>query len=495
MSAKPPAASAEPAAALSAVDFAEAMAALGPWEARPRLAVAVSGGSDSLALALLADGWARARGAGALAFIVDHALRAESKVEAEQVRRWLEARGLAAAVLRAGKEARAEQAGSPQERARRLRYRLLLEECIPRRIPHLLLAHHRDDQAETVLMRLVRGSGLRGLAAMAPAALAPGSAGRVRLLRPLLAVPKARLRAVLEAAGQVWVEDPSNADPRHERVRWRRLMPVLEAGGVDPGRLAAGAGRLAQARAALDRAAASWLAGAASPSGYGHVAVRMEEFSDLPRAVAETALARLLGVVGGGPYPPRRERLMRAVEALRCAPARLVRTLAGCMLSLDRGRLLVTREPAATVETCPARPGLLIWDGRFELTLVGPAGRLEALTISCLGREGLAEARRRLRQAGAPMPQAPASQLQTLPAIWQGGWLVEAPHLPAVAASAGFHQSRSRLARDSRALKVVQNQKVVPDLADPRPWRGPATSGTGLAMAAVAWAPRAPLTG
>lgn len=451
MSTKLPAASAAPAAALNAVEFAEAMAGLGPWEARARLAVAVSGGSDSLALALLADGWARARGAGLLLLIVDHGLRAESKAEAEQVRVWLDARGLAVAVLRAGEEARTEQAGSLQERARRLRYRLLLEECILRRIPHLLLAHHRDDQVETVLMRLVRGSGLRGLAAMAPAALAPGSAGRVRLLRPLLAVPKARLRAVLEAAGQVWVEDPSNADPRHERVRWRRLMPVLEAGGVDPGRLAAGAARLAQARAAQDRAVASWLAGAASPSGYGHVAVRMEGFPDLPPAVAEAALARLLGAVGGGPYAPRRERLMRAVEALRSCPGRLARTLAGCMLSLDHHRLLVTREPAATVGTCPARPGFLLWDGRFELTLVGPTERLVGFTISCLGADGLAEARRRLRRAGATMPQAPASQLQTVPALWQDGGLVEAPHLPAVAA--------------------------------------------GPAMAAVAWAPRAPLTG
>ncbi|MCI0431832.1 MAG: tRNA lysidine(34) synthetase TilS [Rhodospirillales bacterium] len=436
--------------ALGAAEFAAAMAALGPWEARPRLAVAVSGGSDSLALAMLVDAWARARGAALLALVVDHGLRPESAIEAEQVRRRLDARGIVATILHGAPDER--EGGSLQERARRLRYGLLLEACIDRGIPHILLGHHRDDQAETVLMRLVRGSGLRGLAAMAPATLAPGTGGRVRLLRPLLGCPKARLRAVLETAGQAWVEDPSNADPRHERVCWRGLMPVLEAGGVDAGRLTAAAARLGQERAVLDRAVACWLAATASPSRYGHISVGMEGFSELPSAVAEAAFARLLSAVGGGSYPPRRERLARALDALRGSQARLARTLAGCVLTLDHNRLLVTREPGATVDRRRARPGVIIWDGRFELELKGPAERLQGLTISCLGPEGLAEARRRLRRAGASMPKAPARQLLTLPALWQDGRLVEVPHFPAVA------------------------------------------EGSAL-VAGVAWAPRLPLTG
>src|SRR5262245_17823617 len=260
----PPASLAAPQAAVSPTEFAEAMAALGPWEERPRLAVAVSGGSDSLALALIADEWARGRGASLLCIIVDHGLRAESALEAQRVRSWLEQRGLPAEILRADPGAAVSEKVSIQDRARRLRYRLLVSECLARRIPHLLLAHHRDDQAETMLMRMVRGSGPRGLAAMTPAALAPGSAGRVRLLRPLLGIPKQRLRAVLQRVGQPWVEDPSNADPRHERVRWRQLMPLLAAAGIDPARLAAGAARFAAERTALDRATASWLADAAS---------------------------------------------------------------------------------------------------------------------------------------------------------------------------------------------------------------------------------------
>jgi tRNA(Ile)-lysidine synthase len=187
----PAASLAAPRAPLSPAEFAEAMAALGPWEQQPSLAVAVSGGSDSTALALLAANWARDSNATLVCFIVDHGLRAESAIEAQQVRCWLESRGLSAEILSAGGAVAVADRGSVQEWARQARYRLLIDACIAHRIPHLLLAHHRDDQVETVLMRMVRGSGLRGMAAMVPSALAPGSGGRVRLLRPLLNLPKA----------------------------------------------------------------------------------------------------------------------------------------------------------------------------------------------------------------------------------------------------------------------------------------------------------------
>ncbi len=451
MSARLPPVRAESADVLGAAEFAAAMTALGPWESHPPLALAVSGGSDSLALALLAQEWALRRGARLLALIVDHGLRPSSAAEAEQVQGWLEARGLAAAVLSAPRQEHAAERGSIQERARRLRYRLLIERCIEAGIAHLLLAHHRGDQAETVLMRMARGSGLRGLAAIAPASLASGSGGRVRLLRPLLTVSKDRLRTTLESVRQPWVEDPSNLDPSHERVRWRALMPVLAAAGVNPERIAAGAARLADERAALDRVAASWLAAAGSPRRFGHVAVRLDGFAELTPPVAEAALVRLLGAVGGGAYPPRRNSLKTLVEILRHGPARLTRTLAGCVLAVDQGRLVVTREPAAVAERVAARPGLTFWDGRFELRLDGPPARLRAITISCLGLGGLAELRLRLRRLGEPRPKAPARQLQTLPALWRGNRLIEVPHLP-------------ELARQS-------------PLAD------------------VAWAPRQPLTG
>jgi tRNA(Ile)-lysidine synthase len=167
-------------------EFARAVERLGPLEKRPHLAVAVSGGADSLSLALFAAAWARKRGGCASALTVDHGLRPEAAAEARRVGRWLRARGIEHRIIawRGTKPAANIQAA-----ARAARYGLLSAWCARHGVLHLLLAHHADDQAETYLMRLARGSGVDGLAAMAPVHELPS----VRVLRPLLDVPRARL--------------------------------------------------------------------------------------------------------------------------------------------------------------------------------------------------------------------------------------------------------------------------------------------------------------
>lgn len=167
-------------------EFAALMEPLGPFERPPRLAVAVSGGADSLALTLLADEWARSRGGAVLALTVDHGLRPEAADEARMVGRWLAARGIAHAILHYRGE---RPVANIQARARALRYRLLLDRCRAEGVVHLLIAHHREDQSETVLLRLGRGSGVSGLAAMRPIMEMP----EARILRPLLSIPRARL--------------------------------------------------------------------------------------------------------------------------------------------------------------------------------------------------------------------------------------------------------------------------------------------------------------
>jgi len=226
---------------VTAVEFAALMAPLGPFEAPPRLAVAVSGGRDSLALALLTADWCRSTGGEVVGLTVDHRLRTGSGGEARQVGRWLAAAGIAHHVLvRRGELA----AGSPQAAARAARYALLGDWCRRQGVLHLLIAHQQEDQAETLLLRLGRGSGLEGLAAM------PAVVERVglRLLRPLLAVPRRRLEATLAARGQPWIDDPSNEDPAYARTALRRLMPPLAAAGIDAGRLAAASGGISRRR-------------------------------------------------------------------------------------------------------------------------------------------------------------------------------------------------------------------------------------------------------
>jgi tRNA(Ile)-lysidine synthase len=186
------------AAPVSDAEFAAAIGRLGPFEPAPDLAVAVSGGADSLALTLLADRWARACGGRITALTVDHRLRAESGDEARRVGAMLGARGIAHEIL-------VWHGPYPlhdlQAAARAARYRLLGDWCRARHVLHLLTAHHQDDQAETLLLRLGRGSGLAGLAGMAPLV----EEAHWRLLRPLLDLPAARLRATLEQTGQDWI--------------------------------------------------------------------------------------------------------------------------------------------------------------------------------------------------------------------------------------------------------------------------------------------------
>ena len=365
---------------VGADEFAARMARLGPFEPEPRLAVAVSGGSDSLALALLADGWARARGGDVLALTVDHRLRPGSTAEADGVAAWAAGRGIAHRTLAWDDP---KPAAGLQAAARDARYRLLLGACRARGILHLATAHQQEDQAETVLLRLGHASGLDGLAAMAPVV----EAAEARLLRPLLEVPRARLAATLAAAGQAWVDDPSNRDARFQRARLRALAPALAAEGLTAAHLAASAARLGRARAALEQATATALAGAATLHPAGFALVDPALFRSGGAEMGLRALARLLICIGGAVYPPRQDRLERLFEALLSGLAG-ARTLAGCRMVPRAGRLLVCREPAAMAATEVGSGQTVDWDGRFRLSLGGRPGA--RWRLGPLGRGGWA---------------------------------------------------------------------------------------------------------
>jgi tRNA(Ile)-lysidine synthase len=211
-----------------------------------RIGVAVSGGPDSLALLLLA---AAARPGLIEAATVDHRLRPESGAEAEMVARLCARLGVPHSTL--GAEWAGKPASAIQERARDERYRLLGAWLTERSLGALATAHHADDQAETMVMRLNRGAGVRGLAAMRPAARLPGS--DLPLLRPLLAWRRAELEQVCSEAGIEPADDPSNRDMRYERVRVRRDISAV--GWLDPEAVARSAAFLAGADEALDWAA------------------------------------------------------------------------------------------------------------------------------------------------------------------------------------------------------------------------------------------------
>ena len=324
------------------------MAPLGPFEPAPRIAVAVSGGSDSLALCLLADRWARARGGTVFGLTVDHCLRPESGAEAAQVRRWLAARAVSHRTLR---WTGTRPVSGIQEAARAARLALLVGWCRQARVLHLLLGHQQEDQAETVLQRLVHGSGIDGLAAMAPVRLAmEPDGGGVRLLRPLLSVSRDALTATLALWDQPWIDDPTNRDMRYARPRLAAALAELGPEGLSAARLAKVAERAADDRAALDLLCTDLLARCAHPAPAGFVTLDRCILRHAPPALALRALSRAVTTVSGAPHPPRLERLERLAQRLR-GDSGTAATLGGCrVVPLKDSRVVICREPAAASE-------------------------------------------------------------------------------------------------------------------------------------------------
>lgn len=407
-------------------EFKSLIAALGPFEARPVVAVAVSGGADSMALCLLTHAWAARRGGTVAALSVDHGLRRFSLAEARQTGVWLNSRGIEHHVLRWRGE---KPESNRQAAARAARYALLTEWCRRRSVLHLLLGHHREDQAETVLLRLGRGSGVAGLAAMAGITEMPD----LRLLRPLLSMPKARLVATLRRRGQDWIEDPSNLDPAYARVRMRQAMPALGREGLTAERLAATAARLGRARGELDAAVAGILAHAAELHPAGYCLLDPVALAAAPAEIGLRAVARMLITVGGGVYPPRRARLLRLYEALVAKPggARLGggRTLAGCRIVPYDNRILICREARAAAEVAEVAPGgRIFWDNRFALAVAGGrAAPRRKMTLSRLGRAGWAEIlvhAPELRKSPIPGPVRPS-----LPTLRDARGVLAVPHM------------------------------------------------------------------
>lgn len=363
------------------------MVACGPFEDPPRLAVGVSGGVDSMALAHLAAGWAARRAGDVTALVVDHGLRAGSPAEARDVVARLAAAGIAAAPLTWGGP---PPATGIQAAAREARRALLTAACRERGILHLLLAHHRDDQAETVAMRRARGSGRSGLAGMAGIVETAG----LRMVRPLLPLPRARLIATAGRLGLAWIDDPTNRDPRFARSRLRAdAGPMVDAAEIT----AAGRGR-----AELERNVAAKLARHLRPHPLGFARLDAAAMDDVELAPA--VWSALLTTIGGRHYPPSRH----LVERLAGWDGRR-RSIGGCLVRAVGGSVEIVREAARITDVRRDWRGEpVLWDGRWRI--VG-AIDAEPLTIRSLGHHAFGMARPR---------GVPAAAAAALPALWRG---------------------------------------------------------------------------
>jgi len=304
--------------------FAAAMKTLGPFERAPRLAVAVSGGADSTALAVLTHGWIRSRGGELLALVVDHDLRPGSADEAKLVEQRLH--DLDIAVLRLTWRG-PKPSTRILERARAARYERLAAACRERGILHLATGHHADDQKETVVMRAEAGSGPLGMAGMSAVRYLDG----VRLLRPLLGLDRPSLRAFLQARGLLWIDDPSNLDRRFWRARHRASADTIDPPTPDP-----------RARRAMETALARFAARHVTFHPSGHLLIDREAWRALEPELRRLVLDRAVGTVGGAAHGRRTASLERLESHVLTRETR--RTLGGAVVTPGRRRITVLRE-------------------------------------------------------------------------------------------------------------------------------------------------------
>ena len=329
------------------VSASEAKVLFSGLQAFPALVLAVSGGPDSTALMVLATRWRDSLKTKPklIAVTIDHGLREESKREAAGVARLARKLKIGHRTLRwKGRK----PATGVQEAARAARYRLLGDAARRAGATHILTAHTLDDQAETVLIRMARGSGLTGLGAMARMSRLPsGGEGALTLVRPLLDIPKSRLVATLLAQKIDYADDPSNRDPRFTRVRLRGLMEVLAHEGLDARRLTQLARRLKRAEAAIEAAVDCAATELAAPAN-GSIVIEARAFAELPAEIALRLLGRAVARTGDeGPVElGKLEALKSALDAAKnTANGRFRRTLAGAVVSLEDDQVIVERAP------------------------------------------------------------------------------------------------------------------------------------------------------
>lgn len=356
-----------------------------------------------MALLRLAADWAKNRDMFLAVVTVDHGLRPEAADEAALVASTCATLGIEHTTLRwTGWDG----SGNLQDRARAARYNLISRWAAEQEIPVVLLAHTVEDQAETLVMRLARASGVDGLSAMSDRRVGP-----TRFARPLLRCKRQALRDYLRTIGQNWVDDPSNADEKYDRVKIRRHLNGLADLGLTAEALAEVSQNLAQAREALNWAVHQFARDHVRMVG-PDVTIEAQPFSVLPLELRRRLMIRVLRWISGSDYAPRRAGVSGLLEAIqRQTPV----TLHGCRISFRKGRLWVFREFSA-VERSVCAPGQ-VWDKRWHMSGPEKTGDL----IAPIGPDG-----QRLvpdwRGSGRP-----AAAIQADPGVWRDGELIAAP--------------------------------------------------------------------
>lgn len=333
------------------------------------VAVAVSGGADSMCLALLLRRWCQAHGITLHALTVDHQLRQESGAEARAVHGILSDYGIVHTVLKWQHEGVTTRI---QEHAREARYALLRDYCAINGIEHLFFAHHLDDQAETFVYRLSKQSGTDGLAAMAICS----KQENITIIRPLLHIHRSQIKQYMQNCNAQWFEDPSNTNTKYTRVKIRENMAVLQQLDITPVKLATMAKKIRRSRDALEFYTMDFIKKYCAFSSMGYVTLDASPTWP-PEDILLRALTWILWHVSGSVYPPRQQRVEGLMHKISCINGAV--TCGGCYIKVAGGKILFMRE-IRHQESVDIIHTDMIWDDRFVFRFADSAPHLQIAT-------------------------------------------------------------------------------------------------------------------
>jgi tRNA(Ile)-lysidine synthase len=376
---------------ITAQIFAGKLNELGPFEDEPIFAVAVSGGADSLALTLLCHDYATSLGGKIIALTIDHALRVDSAKEAAEVNKLLLAHNIEHHILNWDHAAKPES--NIQSKARQARYDLLTNYCKQQNILHLLVAHHRDDQAETFLMRLERGSGVEGLSSIRLVS----SYNKVRILRPLLSIEALVLKQYLQHRNIVWIEDPSNLNKQFTRIKIREYLNNNDK--LITSRLCDTVTSMQRANNSISKSTYDLMVRAVkiSPLGFGEISIKDFIIADEEQALR--TLSALITTISGSNYPPRFDSIKKIYDDIMNNSLRTISTLGHCKIIHNKSKhknnkLVICKElPKHEVREPLKFNQTTIFDNRFLITFKGNAIILDDnnMTIGYLGKQSWSE--------------------------------------------------------------------------------------------------------
>jgi tRNA(Ile)-lysidine synthase len=378
------------------------------WAARiagPKIGLAVSGGGDSMALLTLMHVWAQNNDRQLFVATVDHGLREESGAETKMVQAVCQKMGVECTIL---KWTDWDKTGNLQDAARDARNRLIGAWAEELELDGVATGHTADDQAETFLLRLARGSGVDGLSGMSALRVKQG----MPWFRPLLTYRRADLRSFLKSKRIKWVDDPSNEDQRYDRIKLRKAQKALDGLGLTVDRLVETATRMSTARRALERLTKEHAQNVVTPTNLGTVKIDIEAFKLLPLELRYRLFSHVLKWVSGSIYRPRFDALLESASRLSAGTDH---TLLGCHIISDGISAEVCREVSKIKKT---KDFSQTFDGRWVITADGPN---KGLSLGPLGEKGLPQCEG-WRDLGA-------SRISLLgsPAIWKGTTLIAAP--------------------------------------------------------------------